>query len=398
MSSTSTDTVASTRWDTIAQALLDTAKLPPIRTRLSQGLPPGWGKRYKRNIVTLVTKYDQEANLNITPEKLVMRRALVALSHQDAYKWSANNPPTEDLKYFWTDEDSGRILEGVVFKNVHEEYQTLLEKVHQERSRIAEDVDATISPSRTLALLEKKLRKITHDSQQQVHTAVETVLENSTLGLGQLSLGSPGGSKTEKLQKRIHKKTEEVERLRQENQRLQDVMATMNPDSFERYRGYAIDVRTRAVITFMKNKTKYEYTANANAEAARVAVRDCMDRVPEEDGAQEIVVPQPFSTGTSAIRATALSRRFHGADFLMDCEIVADKLALDRHGEAARDTLSPVLVYPPQPPNGPDFITVFGMNTTPRPPADERSWQMVHDQIFKAMYGLEPVEARYIRK
>ncbi|KAK4645248.1 hypothetical protein QC761_0030600 [Podospora bellae-mahoneyi] len=36
------------------------------------------------------------------------------------------------------------------------------------------------------------------------------------------------------------------------------------------------------------------------------------------------------------------------------------------------------------------------MNTTPRPPADERSWQMVHDQVFKAMYGLEPVEARYI--
>ncbi|KAK4657655.1 hypothetical protein QC762_0030300 [Podospora pseudocomata] len=146
-------------------SLLDTSKLPPIGTRLSQGLPPGWGKRYKRNIVTLVTKYDQEANLNVTPEKLVVRRALVALSHQDAYKWSVNNPPTEDLKYFWTDEDSGRILEGVVFKNVHEEYQALLEKVHQERSRIAEDVDATISPSRTLALLEKKFRKITHDSQ-----------------------------------------------------------------------------------------------------------------------------------------------------------------------------------------------------------------------------------------
>ncbi|KAK4668385.1 uncharacterized protein QC763_001240 [Podospora pseudopauciseta] len=38
------------------------------------------------------------------------------------------------------------------------------------------------------------------------------------------------------------------------------------------------------------------------------------------------------------------------------------------------------------------------MNTTPRPLADERSWQMVHDQVFKAMYGLEPVEARYIRE
>ncbi|KAK0668030.1 hypothetical protein QBC41DRAFT_128557 [Cercophora samala] len=141
----------------------------------------------------------------------------------------------------------------------------------------------------------------------------------------------------------------------------------------------------------MKTRQRFDKT-NPNSLAAMDAFEASTDKVPEDDGGREAVMLKPFTTATS-MRATSMSRKFHGADFLLDCEIVADKLALARQGEEARDSGNHSLQLPPF-----DYITFFSSDTVPRLPPDDRSWQGVHDEVFSIMYSLEAREARYIRK